>query len=267
MKKSWFFLSICVNLAGAVAWGAVLYYDDFVYNEGNLVNVSGGNWVKASGVNQDIQVVDGNLVYGNYHANGRMIELGQGDYDDRHSITSQSGPVYAGMLLRVDEVGSGDTYFFAFGEGSGYDGRVFVQPGSQAGTIQLGINTGASSDPGVLSGDYPTGSVIHIISRFDNSTDVISLWINPMDGEGDPDLIYTNSVTGTTIDSVVFRQGDDWDNGDSTFYIDALRVGTQWDDVQSIPEPRSAALLLMAAAFLVGRRRLAARDTRKPPVT
>ena len=266
-KKSLFSVLVFANIAGAAVWGAVLYSDDFVYNAGNLVDVSGGNWVKASGSDQDIQVVDGNLVYGNYHPNGRMIELGQGDYDDRHSITSQSGPVYAGMLLRVDEVGSGDTYFFAFGEGSGYDGRVFVQPGSTNGTIQLGINTGAGSDPGVVSGDYPTGTVIHIISRFDNSTDVISLWINPPGGEGDPDLIYTNPVDGTTIDRVVFRQGDGWDNGASTFYIDALRVGTQWSDVQSIPEPRSAALLLMAAAILIGRQRLASRHSMKHSVT
>lgn len=237
------------------ASAAVLYTDDFVYDAGGLTNVSGGNWLRISGANQDIQVVDGNLSYGNYHPNGRMIQLGQGDYDDRHPITSQSGPVYAGWLIRVDDVGSGDTYFFAFREGSAYDGRVFVQPGSSPGTVQFGINTGASSDPGVLSSDYPTGTVIHLISRFDNSTDVISLWINPLGGEGDPDLIYTNAIDGTTIDAIVFRQGDGWDNGDSTFYIDALRVGTQWEDVQSIPEPATAGFFVLAAALLVNRRR------------
>jgi len=258
-------VAMCLRAGSCPA--SVLFLEDFDYSAGNLVDVSGGAWLHISGSGQDIQVVNGNLEYGNYHANGRMIQMGQGDCDDRHPIGTQIGAVYAGMLLRVDDVGTGDTYFFAFREGSGYDGRVFVQPGSAPGTIQLGINTGAGSDPGVISGDYPTGEVIHIISRFDNNTDVISLWINPPGGEGEPDLIFTNAVAGTTIDAVAFRQGDGWDNGASTFYIDALRVGTQWSDVQSIPEPRMAALVLMAAAILIGRQRSASRHSMKDSVT
>jgi hypothetical protein len=253
MKKV--LIALAVLTAAATAHGTLLVEDQFSYSSGGLTGVSAGAWTRTSGSGNDLQVVDGNLSYPGYSATGRMLQFGGGDYDDTRTFSSQGGAVYASLLLRVDRRGtSGSTYFLAFDEGAGFDGRVFVQPGSVAGTVQFGINTGAGASPGVTTGNYSTNLVLQLVSRFDNSTDVISLWVNPGVSEIAPDLIFTNVVAGTTLDGLTLRQGDNWDNGDSEVYVDAIRVGTTWGDVQPIPEPATPVLLALGVVAVCARR-------------
>jgi hypothetical protein len=78
-----------------------------------------------------------------------------------------------------------------------------------------------------------------------NSRDPFTIWVNP-ESATEPAIGF--NLTGflgdpTTINSVYLLQKEFGTGLNDAVYMDEIRMGTSWADLQPVPEPSSAALI------------------------
>ena len=231
-----------------------LFEENFNYTNGQLTsitsgaNVSGGNWVNASGTGALIQVSSGNLSYTNWMSGpiGGKISIASptsSGEDIRRGFTDQlqtaNSNLYAGMLLNVTNINNlsattGD-YFLHFtnvaGTGGGFHSRVYIKSNGTGFNLGLQTNTGLTVtwDNTVFNVNTTYLLIIGYEIVTGTNNDIGRLWVNPtLSGTSHPTpLISTVVTTGTEpdgIDAFGIRQATNTPNAE----IDAIRVGLSW---------------------------------------
>lgn len=192
-----------------------------------------------------------------------------------------SGTYYYSGLLKVTSVANLNTnnglFFASFNAAVGPGGlpstgsavmRLRADP-TNTNNFNVGIAKTTATTAGVVqfaSTSFDPGTTLFVVAAYEFVTggtqnDVAYMWINPdVSTFGTatppaPDLISAPSaINDLNLLSFAFRNVNTV--GNPTFMFDELRVGTSWADVTPVPEPATAALLTLAAAMLLARRRM-----------
>jgi len=287
------FLALASLVLAGTSSANLIIYDGFDYSTGSLLgktNPSTGNNYLRAGTSTNptaINVVSGSLASpgGTYPTPvGNSLALtGIGDNSgstDRLALPStiSTGTVYYSMLLRGDSLsGSNNTTggFFIGLNNTGNSSQT-TNPSVAAARIQsridptdaskydLGIFSNVAATAGATSWSGPIAlSGTHLIVcsyTFNTATatdDVASMWIDPDPSTFSnasapaPNFTATGSdISSPGVSSVIFRQSPA-----PFFTMDEFRLGTNWSDVFTVPEPASLSLLAIGASLLVRRRR------------
>ncbi len=230
-----------LSMAG-VASAALIWSEDFAYADGELVTVSGGNWARLSGTGDDMLVSGGSLA-----VSGSLTDDNERALDQGYS----AGSLYYAFTVNFSAIPTaGGAYFAAFNNGSSYRDRMYANTGSGS-NFRLGIGNG-STVGATWASDLTLGTSYRVVVRSDLDTDTSYLWVDPVNELS----TSINNSTASTVnpDAFTFRQAA----GEGTMTIDALRVGSTFEDV--IPEPGTMALVLVGLGGLkaFARRRKAA---------
>jgi hypothetical protein len=280
------FVVLAVSCPRVVA--QVIAYEPFNYTAGaNLNGLGGGTgwatvWSEPSfglgNPNDDIpeRIQAGGLSFGGLGVAGNSVVTGgRFSYDFRNLGTTLGTPGttrYASFLLRRNTVGpdvgnNGPDYGgVVFGDENNPNSLFVGKPGG-GNLINYALENGVGNGQVSSSKAEALGVVALLVARFDFTAgnDVLSLYVNPAVGAAEPsiaDAIKSDMNLGTFI-GVSISTG-----AFATWSVDELRVGNTYLDVTAVPEPGSAALVLVTALSAVGfhaRRRRRVCEAGNPP--
>lgn len=244
-----------------------LLCENFNYSVGNLkgngttLDPNGLGWISyGTNTESPIQVVNNPLTYTGYQdeATGKAVKLqptnlGQ---DLQIGFTAASSPIlsgdlYASFLINVEDATDADTYSIAFTT-KNYNGwvegvnateyfRLFIVAGSDETKFKIGISKANNATISDKSNDLNIGETYLIVMKYtvvDGSpNDIVKVWINPTISSTEPtatlqatqtsgDISATNGLVGIEL-----RQGTTATKTAATFYVDALRIATKWEDL------------------------------------
>lgn len=247
MKKLYsfsFLLATCAVFAQAT--------DPFLSAPGTSLNTAG--WSTHSGTAGQTVVIPGSLAYSALPTNGNKTQIVNGNSEDLNlaSETPLTGTAYysavinvlnsEGIALNTDQVGN---YFMSMGSTAGASvtglpGRIYVRTGTTGNTFNLGIlnNSGGTVTPSWDATNFPVGTPVFVVVKYDLASSTASLFINPSVGGTEGTATVTNA-TGTTaapsqIASVAIRQATGTvPAGTGNIEIDTVRIGATWDYVVS----------------------------------
>lgn len=254
---------------------APLIYEPFDYTAGDLngkgaaANGFDGAWTDFAGSVNEVRP-DG-LQFGalDNHA-GRVISINSADftisqYERKVAVSIQSQiqslpAVWVSVLVKKE--GSGpvprfDTFALNLFPSNASANRVSfgdVNLGNQFFGLSEVTNSGQTpSDTDVV---VPLGNVVFLVAKLSFGTGAkAELFINPTPGSVEPGTAAAtlSGLQFSSLDRIGYETGDD---AGSQWSLDEIRLGATFADVApAIPEPASAALLLIGAAALGGRRR------------
>ena len=236
-------LTLALLVLGPVAWAqrTLPATDHFDYSAGELRTV-GTDWTRISGTTNDLNVVDGSQSYGGYQmpATGRQVRLlSTGADDGKLTFTSQSAAgtkIYASFILKViDTLGLNTTgaYFAMLGNGTtNFATRLYIRKVSGSNYFNLGLAKN-STTVSAWSGSISVGDSHLVVIDYEivtgTANDTARAWIDPVLGGGQPAAALTAYSTGgdLTIDGFMLRQA----TGNPNAYIDGLRIGLSWSDI------------------------------------
>jgi hypothetical protein len=248
MKNIGLLFSVLI-LTSQIAWGQLLFEENFNYSAGPLTTV-GPTWVNHSGTAEQTDVINTDsdfgksLSYSGYMSPvGRRVFLTESESEDvSRSLPSSinTGVLYASFLMKAITAPSGTTggHFFHFYENSSlFGGSVYIRPSGSG--FNLGINARTATtaatvwDSNVLN--YNQTYLIVVKYEFISGTtnDIASLFINPSLVGGEPvaDVSHTNTGSGpdlTSIERIALRQSLAIGVGMGGIEIDGIRVATTW---------------------------------------
>lgn len=238
MRKAIILIAFSV-LAVSSASAALPWNETFTYPAGNLTNNPG--WALHSGVlPTDVQVVVD--VDGDSKAVLSSATAPDVNYQFRtQAEATATDVIYASFTLKITgtQTATG-TYFAHFmNTGTYFAGRVFAAL-NDATTYKLGINT-TSGTPAFWPTPLTKGVDYEIAVRYDATTGVSTLWVNPSTGGWTSEGLVGPAVTpGTLISGFALRQSA----GYGTATIDDLSVSASsgivstttstWGDVKSL---------------------------------
>lgn len=236
MKK---ILTAVLLLAGYCVHADVLYSFDFS-TDSRLTNNAG--WRAYSGGDGSISNLSGVA----------RVGFGAEDVGATNSYADQTGLVYLGLNLNVEDGDTGASYAFGFLRGANtMTGRIYLD-GIDASTYRVGI-AGSGTTPTYASISLTYGASYRIVAGYNNATDAHTLWIDPLASEeGTPDASATITVADNP-NGFFIRQADTWDNGDVRWTLDNLVVATDFASV--VPEPSTVLFLSMGLGAMVAYRR------------
>lgn len=236
-----FALGLAVVLAGSAS-ATVFYSESFTYPDGALgaapvgtVNPVTG-WLTHSstlgGSATDIQIVSGVAI----------ANLNTGAPDDSRpfspgfaTVTGPSDVTYSCMMLMIPSTGAalttGPTYIAHFKDniptGTTFTAKLFV--GGIAGNAtdyNLGISNGPVNTPVLYPTTLQVGTWYVVATRFDATSGVATLWVNPAD---ETSLSVSGTDTGAAgrgLAAYGLRQT----SANFTYEIDNLAVGTTFGE-------------------------------------
>ncbi len=233
MKKFFFaFLFLGASLVNS----QILLEENFDYgnSSGLLVNVSGGNWVKWAGSNNDFYYSPTSLYYSSYLNSGiggsAVINAGGEDDLTRTFTFQSSGTVYCSFLVSASYVTTtSNNYNIHFNSSTSQCAKVYFKKGSQSGKYVIGLSK-TSDTPVFTNSEYDIGTTYLIVISYKlnpgSKNDEAKLWINPnLDGtEPAADLVKIDSSANdvSSVSSISLRQVT------STIIVDGIRVSTSW---------------------------------------
>jgi hypothetical protein len=216
--------------------------------EGNTLNA----WTShggAAGTTGQIQYQAANLTYpGLVTTGGGHVALVSANTEDvgySFDPPVNSGSLYVSVLFQAVSTdlitNSAGDYFLHLHDGkasTNFRTRLFVRPGTAAGTINIGIRMSSETivwDAADLAADTTHLVVLRVDFVAGDDNDVNSVFINPTISATEPTpTIVANVATGADYasgaDRVSLRQGNAQAGG---FLVDELRVATTW--VEAVP--------------------------------
>lgn len=217
------------------------YTNQFAYAEGAALGAQ-TNWVNVN-TGDDVLTTAGNLSYTGLAETGNSISFAGTGIDTFLTTTDvTTGTVYYSFLLNVASM-AGVTepnggYFAGLGSStSNFGGTLWTkQVDDNNFNFGIEVRTANATNTTWTSDSYPTETTYFVVVGYAfgdaASDDVASLWINPVVGDAQPASTLEDVHTGNDLASInkfFFRQ----DSATETpaIQIDALRVGTTWEDV------------------------------------
>jgi hypothetical protein len=233
------------GFAGLHAQRTLPTTDQFDYDTGPL-QIVGLDWTRTSGSGNDLVVTDGNITYNGYlGANGRRATMTNGANDDlKLSFTGQSTfgtTVYCAFVLNVQNItglSATGVYCFILGFGvTNFAARIYIKY-SDAG-YQLGISKTATVPSlwsAILNINTPKLVVMSYQILPGNSTDVASLWIDPVITTIPPPANLTTTYgvdfgSASSMDSFFLRQTP----GSPNASVDDISISTDWVELFKNP--------------------------------
>ncbi len=208
---------------------SVVLSEPFEYSNGPFTTNSGGLWNNHSGIFGQVQVSGGILQMLSSQTEDINARLIGSPYP-----TSGGTVLYASFVANFSSLPSENADYFAHYRevGGAQRCRIFVSTtNSPAGTFRFGIaNNNASITNGVtLEGDLATGVDHFLLVRYDVTTGISTLWVNPT-SESSPSITATDTPAPSSIASFAFRQS----NNIGSPRIDNLKVGLALSDVATL---------------------------------
>ncbi len=236
MKKLYLFLGLL--LVGKISTGQLLT-EDFNYTAGQLLTNNG--WTAHSGAGTNaITVTSPGLTYTGHTGSGvgNAVSMTTSGEDANRSFTeTSSGSLYFSFLVNLSAAQATGDYFIGVLQSSSiFPIRVYAKADGSG-----GFNFGVSKGNSTVSYETTSrnfGTTYFIVANYlfntgSTSDDVINLWVNPSLGGAETPGTIAN-VTGSSSDAtsivgVYLRQGSGANA--STQQVDAILVGTTWEDV------------------------------------
>jgi hypothetical protein len=267
-----FFVAAVMVMACGTARATLFFSDGFDYADGDLTvydgtgdNVSGGLWVPHSGTANQIPVgVSGGQA---------VVTQGNPASEDVNRSAGQTIALgetwYFGALVTINDTRAGnglaldqDSYFMHLKDNTatGFRARIYADD-PLTGVGGAGFNFGLSASSGNVAvnstADSNFGQQYLVIGSYAVDTGETKLWVDPT-GIGSPSITHTLPAAAfTAIESLALRQDFVSAGNTYTALIDAVALGTSFDEVYGalIPEPSSAALALLSICGLSMRSR------------
>jgi len=231
-----------------------------VFNYDGVLNTNG--WTSHSGTSPGQTVTlttasdNGNSLSfpGLATSTGNRVRLTAGFNEDLNkALTGIAGVGYYSFLLKVSNttgINAAGDFFIGFAVQSGASGvttfgaRIFVKPGTQPNTFQLGIQNMTGGAPTqTYTDDYPCGQTVLVVAKYvaNVSPTVASLFVNPTPGVAEPLTPTAVNNSGTTgfnaFGSIFLRQNGNATTGTGTLEIDEIRAGSSWASVLPCDQP------------------------------
>lgn len=251
-------LPLAIALAAGTAQATLLLEENFSYSTGQLLTVSGGNWINFSGAGSNpVLVSGGSLTYAGYASSGIGNKIGIIDTtataeDDGRAFSQGQAigsTVYLAFLLNVTDTAglaansstTGD-YFASLVPSSSvsYIGRVSIRKGAGSNTYNLGLRASSTNTAAAwAAADLVPGTTYMVMVRYrmigGNANDSVALFVDPSlaGPEPTPDISQVSASAGEpdSIGRVAIRQGN---AGTPNASIDGIRAGTLWDDIKGV---------------------------------
>ena len=204
--------------------------------------LSANGWTVHSGTTA-LSISAGSLTYTGIASTGNKVAFVSGNSEDANKSvgTAIATTAYYSTVLNLPNttgITTGD-YSMALGATTGavvtsLYGRLFLKAGVAPNTFNIGIvnTSGTGTTPTYLATDYPIGTTVFVVVKYDKGTNTASLWVNPALDAAEPAANLIN-VTGTSasasIASLCFRQG----GGTGNVEFDDVRVADNWTYVAS----------------------------------
>ena len=221
-----------------------------VFNAAAGSNLHDNGWSIHGGTSGFVVTAAGSLTYPGLTSTGNKAVITSAGVEDVNlaaatPILAAEGAAYYSALINVvnttdlalntDLVGN---FFMFMGSGAGvgtavgqYNERLYIRSGSAANTFNLGIlnNSGAPITVSYAATNYPIGTPLFIVAKFEFGTNKASLFVNPTIGgtEGTPLVSNATGVTvaPTSMGSVGIRQSAPTTGN---IEIDEVRIGSTW---------------------------------------
>jgi hypothetical protein len=214
----------------------VLTQDDFNRADGPLFDFS-GKWISNGGT--------GTTNYSQAMIEGNAMRLTQDQSEDLYTdiiayqsfYNPQDGVVlYAGYSVKFTQLpSSSGAYFTHFSDGGtvNFRGRVFATTlGAAPGQFRLAVgnNTSTVTTNAVFPQDLSTNVTYTVVVRYNVSTGVTRLWVNPLT-EDSTSILAADTPSPSAISEFVLRQN----SGMGSLLLDNLKVATGFQDVYLTP--------------------------------
>lgn len=256
MKK---FYTLSFILLASLSFGQA--YDAFIATPPAALNANG--WSTHSGTAGQIVTTAGSLTYAGLNSTGNKTQIVAGNSEDINlasaaPITAAMGTAYYSALINVqntnllapntDAIGN---YFLMLATTTGatvtvFNSRIYIKAGSVANTFNIGIlnNSGVpvtvpvtTVTPTFSTTDFPVGTTLFLVNKFNFATNTASLFINPSIGGTEGAATLTNA-TGITVApaqflSLAIRQAGTTSFTTGNIEIDEVRIGSTWSYVTS----------------------------------
>jgi len=269
MTNDGYYAVIVSNSLGAVTssvakltvvprYGDLVVYEPFDYTVGSGINNVGGWSITSTAENGVIEA--GNLsVPGLRTAVGKRYTLTGSTSIRKPFGEYTNGTVYCSFLFRLDNpsTSTGNETFAGFALGG--TGTTFPMKfnliGNGAGSYQIGLYKGGSTDSGAIAPNVFTSSdTVLVVGRYvfgpGTSDDLCDMWLNPdpmtfgLDAPPTPTIaaIGTGKADAAGIDRFFHR----WASGYPKRTYDEVRVGFSWAEVTP-PAPPELGIALSGA--------------------
>ncbi len=242
--RKWILLISLLMVAGLCSlYATSLMTEDFAtptFTAGSAVSGINGWTTHSGGTTNPWLSTTGNLTYANYSATGVGLQCqtttSTGQDINKTFTAVTSGSVYSAFLINVSSFPNANAdYEISLGTGSStFYGRIFFKRDA---TLTNKYTVGLSKYTGTAvytTATYDTGTTYLFILKYtyvaSTTNDVAYLWINPPTPgtETAPTLTSTDAgADATTLSAFFLRQG----SNTPPCIIDAIKVGTAWNDV------------------------------------
>ncbi len=230
MKKL-FLTAVAIAGFACASQASLILSNSFSYPDGPLVTVSAGSplgvWTTHSGTSGQIDVASG------------MITLTVPDSEDVSTVLTNAafptaisnGTIYASFDINVSVAPSTPVYFGHFrGIGTGdFRGRVFLNSGSSATKVQVGVVNGSSSAAVYVPIELDLNATYKVVIKFVDGG-LATVWLDPNSEDN-----TANRAVGTDVASNTYAGAYYWcwrqTSSMGTFTLDNLMVGTTFADV------------------------------------
>ncbi|HQE33196.1 MAG TPA: T9SS type A sorting domain-containing protein [Flavobacterium alvei] len=206
--------------------------------------LSANGWTLHSGTASQLTISSGSLTYSGLIPTGNKIALVAGNSEDVNKSVGTAittAAYYSAVLNLPNTTGLTTTGDYSISLGAqvgatvtGLYGRLMLKTGVAANTFNIGlVNTsGTGTTPTYLTTDYPTGTPVFVVVKYDRSNNTAYLFVNPALDSTEPIPGLTNA-TGTTaapasIASICLRQAGNATIGTGNVEYDDVRAGSTW---------------------------------------